>query len=299
MKPLRVALVTKANSPNRLRRDDRSVGYFSYAVPEFTWEHQVVWKKSHTTLDLKKLAARDFDLVFHEDGAWCSYKHLGIPVVYYVVDSTLSDGSHYLPRLKQARKADLVLVDHDKLERYAETGKPVRRLSYCVNDMIFRDHGLPKTVDVASHMNVGGTCGEGRKQLGKYLGRWCGKEGYSYRGGPLGSVDYAKSFNAARITANWPRTPLNRSHRVLDAMACRTCLVTGTVPNVSGEHRVAGRDYVAVQTHDEFYLQVEELLASGRWRDIADQGHKLVRDHHTWATRAKELRQILSEELGL
>jgi glycosyltransferase involved in cell wall biosynthesis len=296
MKPLRVALCTKAISPVRFERDGRNVGIFSYAVPEFEWEHVAVHKWQD--IDTRALAEQGFDLAFHEDGAWAHYPDRALPVVYYVVDSTLSE-DHYRERLEQAQDADLVLVDHDRLERFAAAEKPLRQLPHCVNDRVFRDRGLERTADVASHMNVGGPCGDGRLEVGTRLEAWCGAMGYTYRGGTMGVEEYARSFNAARVSVNWPRTPINRSHRVLDAMACRTCLVTGAVPDVPGEERVAGRDCVPVDSYEEFFLAISELLESGAWREIADSGWRCVREHHTWSVRARQLRQILHEELGL
>ncbi len=148
-------------------------------------------------------------------------------------------------------------------------------------------------------MNVGGICGRGRKELGRVLREWCRERGYSYRGGTLGTQHYARSLSEARVVVNWPRNPSNRSHRVLDAMACRTALVTGPVPDVPGEARQNGQDYVQVSDFEEFFYQVGDLLDSGRWREIADNGYRCVQEHHTWRVRAGQLRRILNEELGL
>jgi hypothetical protein len=297
MKPLRVLLATKGNSEGRFLRDDRLVGYWSYAVPEFTWDHLPVWKSSEP-MSMKGWQKK-YDLIFIEDGTWPQWKDKYLPVVYYVVDSTLDRNIHFLPRLQLARECDLVLVDHDRLGRFAGTGKPVRRWPYCVNDHLFRDYGLEKVIDICAHFNAGGGDDGQRSELGRNLGRWCELMGYAYSGGQLGGEDYARAFNAARISANWPRWTNNRSHRTFDVMACRSCLLTGPLPDVSDEERVAGRDYVEVATQEDFYLQVTDLLKSGRWQVVADNGYKLVQEYHTWAIRARQLRQILREELGL
>jgi glycosyltransferase involved in cell wall biosynthesis len=297
MKPLRVLLATKGNSRGRFLRDARMVGYWSYGVPEFTWDHLPVWKTGEPIS--MKGGQKKYDLVFVEDGTWPIWKDRCLPVVYHVVDSTLSRGCHFEPRLELAKQCDLVLIEHDRLERFAEAGRPVRRWAYCVNDDLFKDYGLEKAVDVCSHFNSGGGHDGGRKELGRDLGKWCKEKGYVYRGGCVGGREYAKSFNAAKISANWPRWPENRPHRVLDVMACRSCLLTGPIPDVSGEEREEGRDYVEVPTVADFYPRADELLRSGRWKEIADNGYELVQERHTWAVRAGELRQILSEELGL
>jgi hypothetical protein len=297
MKPLRVLLATKGNSAGRFLRDNRMVGYWSYDVPEFTWEHLPIWKGSDPVS--MRGWNRKYDLVFLEDGTWPVWEDRCLPVVFYVVDSTLDRNLHYMPRLALAKECDLVLVDHDRLERFAGAGRPVRRWGYCVNDRLFRDYALEKDVDVCAHFNSGGGNDGGRLELGCNLDRWCGLMGYAYAGGPRYDEEYARAFNAAKISANWPRWSINRSHRTFDVMACRSCLLTGPIPDVSGEERTAGRDYVQAETHEEFYLQATDLLETGRWREVADNGYKLVQEKHTWATRAGELRRMLKEELGL
>jgi len=297
MRTLHALLVAKGISPSRLKRNDRNMGHFSYAVPEFTWEHLPVHRWQ--TVDCVGFGGK-YDLIFQEDGTWARYENRDVPVAYYVWDSTLSDGCHYEPRFDHAKEMGLVLVDHDRLERFAGTGRPVRRLSYCVNDKLYRDYGLEKTLDVAYHMNIGGaSVGAERAQLRGILRKHCHNRGYSFSQERPAGRAYAESFNRARIVANWPRQPGNRPFRLLDGMACRSCVVTGPVPDVSGEVREAGVHYVEVRTLDEFCQAVDELLASGRWREVAESGYRLVRERHTWAVRARELRRILNEELGL
>jgi hypothetical protein len=294
MKPLHVAVLTKATSPNRFDRINRSWGLWTYDVPEFTWEIMPTWKWEE--YDTERLKAGGFDLAFLEDGAWAKFEGDAIPTAFYIVDSTVSE-DHYRQRLNQCPHVDLLLLDHDRPERF-EMGIPVRQLSHCVNDTIFKDYGQ-KQVDIASHMNTGGVCEQGRKELGRVLREWCKERGYSYRGGTLGTEHYARSLSEARIAVNWPRNPNNRSHRVLDGMACRSCLVTGPVPDVPGEIRVSGRDYVQAADFEEFFYQVSDLLDNKRWREIADNGYECIQKHHTWRVRAGQLRQILNEEIGI
>src|SRR5690606_14013920 len=108
LKPLHVVLIVK-NSPATRERENNQAGYFSYDVPEFTWEYLVPGKGARISLGaLQKAGA---DVVCHVDGgSWCEYAHRTIPVVYYSIDSTLSE-AHYWHRLGQARKADMVLIE--------------------------------------------------------------------------------------------------------------------------------------------------------------------------------------------
>jgi hypothetical protein len=87
------------------------MGYWSYAVPEFEWDH---FPHADERVDLGKF--KDYDLIFHEDAGFCTYdnRHAGPPVAFLAIDSTLTE-AHYLKRLEQAKQANLVLVDHDKV----------------------------------------------------------------------------------------------------------------------------------------------------------------------------------------
>ena len=76
-------------------------------------------------------------------------------------------------------------------------------------------------------------------------------------------------------------------------------MVTGVPPEVSGEQKTAGVHYVETENHRDIPALCEELLGSGEWRGIAAAGHELVMKNHTWATRAKELRGLLRERLGV
>jgi glycosyltransferase involved in cell wall biosynthesis len=82
-------------------------------------------------------------------------------------------------------------------------------------------------------------------------------------------------------------------------MACGACLVTGLLPDVDGDERVKGRDYIEVEKLEDISAVVGELLDSGEWRTVGQNGKEMVRKNHTWTTRAKQLRDILSRELNL
>lgn len=294
MKQLQIALVVK-NKPNSFRRDDRPMGYWSYPVPEFEWNHFTLGKGFiHDTRQWKK---QGFDLVFHEDGG--NYgKYVGpLPIVYMAIDSTLTP-EHYESRLGQAKNADLVLVDHDRLDRF-KVGKTTRRLNYCVNDGVFRDYGLPKNADVAFHCNTTGPGGQERGRWKEILRRHCDERGYVFRTGLLGNPEYAYSFNSARITVNVPRTELNRPHRIFDAMACRGCVLTAPIPVIEGDEILENYDFAQADSPEQMLRQIDSLLEYGHWQSIADNGYRVVMANHTWAIRAKELRTMLAQEFGL
>lgn len=288
MKPLRVALIHHDNP----RQYNRMAGFWSYDLPEFDVTHfgvkgiQVYRRGDY----------RDFDVIVWEDhrtgGTWTH--DAKVPLVYHVVDSTLSAG-HLEDRNKHAKEADLVLVDHDRLQRIH--GKIIRRWSYCVNDRLFHDYGEEKTVDVSFHCRTKGS--DERADLRDWLGKHCQHMGYTYAAGDRAGEQYARAFNRSKITVNLTRTIINRPHRVFDAMACRTCLLTSPLPPVSGEEREAGVHYVEWRDFDELVWHLADLLQMGTWQKVADAGHELVHRAHTWPVRARELREILREEFGL
>lgn len=294
MQPLKVALIFKSRS-GIIERDHRAMGWWSYPVPEFFWE----FFPARDNMDLNQF--RDYDLMFHEDTARVSYIHnpKQPPLVYLDIDSSLSE-SHYQHRLPFARQANLVLVDHDDLSRFKHNGNHVRRLAYCVNDHVFKP--LDKTLDICYHCAAGESRGlpggKERNEIRRFLGEYASRSGYSLRAGAVGLDEYSTDMGASRVTVNWPRTMINRPHRVFDAMACRSAILTGPIPMVLGDCLEWGTHYLNFTDHDELGANLKNLL-DGAWESYADAGYDQVMKRHTWAVRAQELRQILREELGL
>ena len=288
MKPLRAALIVK-NTPSSFEREQKNVGYFSYPVPEFTWEYFSPGKGISVELDAFKRAG--FDFVMHIDGGnWCAYTNRTIPVVYYSIDSTLSETHHFAPRLEQASRADLVLVDHDDLERFKPGGKSVRRWLYCVNDRVF--YPREKTLDV--DFQCGGSAE--RSKMRVYLSDLCKARGLSYKSGVAPLADYAENMGAAKVVVVLPRTPTNRPHRVYDAGASSAAILTAPLPFIEGEFSEFIRKNMFT-FHNE--RELEELVVDLTPTMWAEPFHTEIMTRHTWATRAAELRAILAEELKL
>lgn len=286
---MKIALVVKASNGTQ-ERETRNMGYWSYPVPEFDWRHFVFKGKTAYATEMND----GFDIIFQEDAGPRFYKDIKKPLVYLAIDSTLSD-DHLESRLERAKNADLILVEQDDLEKFAHLGVSVKRLNYCVNDSLFRDnYGLGKPIDVSFY------CGsnEERGVIRNMLRTFCKKRGLVLGTGTLHPIQYAKAMASSKIVVNWPRVPTNRPHRVFDAMACGACLVSGPLPFMPDDKRVEGRDYVEVQTHKDIPDAIDSLLASSDWRQqIATNGKRLVTKYHTWVIRARQLKQILDEEL--
>jgi glycosyltransferase involved in cell wall biosynthesis len=283
---MKVALIVK-NSNGTQEREQRNMGYWSYPVPEFEWRHFITGKKAYAT-DMNHYG----DVIFQEDAGPYILKNVRKPVVYLAIDSTLSE-DHLESRLKRAKNADLILVDHDDIERFKHLGIPVRQWNYCVNDHLFRDQGLSRDIDVSFY------CGSNveRGQIRNMLRPFCRGNDISFATGTLHPVQYAQAMAQSKIVLNWPRSPDNRAHRVFDAMACGACLVTGPVPNVSGDYLDRHNNYVPVNYIEDIPIVLQHLLKTGDWQHIAQNGKRLVDKYHRWSVRAKQLKQILAEEL--
>jgi hypothetical protein len=270
------------------------VGFWAYDVPEFKVTHYGTAKEF--TWHRSKFAGAH-DIIIRED-----YKCYGeivgdadIPLCYYAVDSPASE-DHYQRRCRVANGSDLILVEQDRLERFAHLGAEVRRFGYCVNDRFFRDYGLPKTTDVGMYYMPT----PGREKLNEWLTGFCGKRGYVYRKGKrIPGDSYPRAFNKSKISVNLSFNENCRPHRVFDAMACRSCLVTNPLPDVSGEAREVGFHYLEFEDHDHLGRVIDDLLTTGLWKEISDAAYDLVMERHTWKTRAGELRETLYEVFGL
>ncbi len=286
---VKVILIVKPSKAS-FAREGRSKGYFSYEVPEFKWELDSLGNAFRAPLSVW----REYDVLIQEDGGnWGTYVGK-MPKVFIAFDSTLSD-RHYEWRLRHSKQFDMVLIDHDRLERFPGS----KRFSYCVNDRVFFDRGLDRDIDVSFHCASSGPGDGTRTKVRKLLGKWSETSGITYTSGVRGLDEYAENMARSKIIVNWPRVSINRPFRVFDAMASGACLITGTLPEVSGEEKVSGRDFIEVADHRDLPKVCEELLESGRWKEIAANGYKLVREKHTWAVRAKELRELLKGGLGI
>jgi hypothetical protein len=263
------------------------VGSWSYPVPEFTVKHFGTPK----TFTMKRSDFADFDVIVREDHKCYGefVKDSMTPLVYVVVDSTLSE-QHFRDRLPHAQSADLALIEQDSLARFV--GCTTRRLPYCVNENLYKDYGSDKPIDVGFYCNPTPQ----REKLACKLKRFCEMRGYVFDYGKREGIEYAKALNGAKINISLARTSTNRPHRTFDVMACRSCLLTSALPKISGEERKEWVHYAEFDGGEGGAMDaIDDLLQKHKWRDIADAGYALVREKHTWAVRATELRQIFYE----
>lgn len=291
LKPLRLALVHRA-SPRMI---DRMFGWFSYEVPEFTWEHFPVRKGFR--FDKDKIAGRA-DVIIYED-AKINGDFIGradIPICYVIVDSTLSE-THYRHRLREAKKADLLLVDWDRLIRFQETGKPAIRFSYCVNDRLFcpGNFAAPRPVDIAMHHNRTPE----RERLNYWGDMFSKGHGLNFACGVKFGPAYAEAFRRAKVVINVHRNDQTRSHRMFDVMASGACLITSRTPYVSGEEREPGVHYLQFDDLDHLATVTRRALYGERWKEVGMAGYELVKRAHTWKVRAGQLRQDIYNQLGV
>jgi hypothetical protein len=285
LKPLRIAAIVK-NTPSSYERENKNVGYLSYPVPEFTWEYFSPGKG--VRVDTREFQKQGYDLILHIDGGnWCEYIGNAIPTVYYSVDSTLSENHHFAPRYEQAAQADLILVDHDQLERFEATGRPVRRWLYCVNDRVF--YPREKTLDV--DFQCGGTAE--RSKMRVHLSELCKDRGLSYKSGVAPLAEYAENMGAAKVVVVLPRTPRNRPHRIYDATASGAAVL---LQRGTRDPEIWPPDFASYENDPE--ERFGYLFNSFGWMHALEMRERFV-GKHSWATRAAELRALLAEELSL
>lgn len=291
MKPLKVALLIR-DHPFYKARETRWCGFFSYPVDEFDWQHVIVTpgaKMDRSTLT-------DFDVIVTEDETECSFTHQGPPVVFLTWDGSLSP-ERYQTRRGQAAMSDLVLVEHDHLERYRCVGKPVRRLLFAVNDWLFKDYGLEKTVEVSFNSKLKNR--PDRVALDLFLQELCETAGWRYGQGFIDrQVGYAQALNQSKIVVNLSKSPYNRNFRFFDTMASRACLLSSPLPYVEGDSAEVGTHWREWASSAQLAGQLASLLQHGAWERVAEAGYTLMRSYR-WSLRAAELRVILNQELGL
>lgn len=290
VKPLKVALV-HADRPRAM--ENRMIGWWAYDVPQFHVTRFPIPKKKRQTIDVARLAER-FDVIFWEDyQCYPRWVHTGaLPIVYQVGDSVLSE-KHRQNRQKAARDADLILVKRDRLTHFRDIA-PTRRGSDCVNDRLFYDRHLPKDIDVCYHVR-GNT--ERRKAVGRFLQDFCAEHELTCAFGKRFNEEYAQAFNRSRISVNvidwW------RNQRFFDVMAAYSCLLTTPPKPVSEEDYLRGIHYLEWTDFHGLGNEILYTLDTGRWKHITQYGHDYVMRKHTWAARARRVRCLLREELGL
>lgn len=315
MKPIRVLLLHR----DQWYRWARIDGQFAYPVPQFEWDHKVV--KIKFSLDLSTLT-NEYDIVWWDEG-----KHRGctiipevgkrdVPVVYWSLYPTLNP-STFNSRLKRATNhADLVLLDHDRLDRWQEKleNRPIRRLAYSVNERYYRDRGVERAIDVGFYCVYG--FNKERPAMDEWLRDFCQRKGYSYHSteGKCRKTHYARLLAKTKVVVHLNRTPATRPPRIFDTAASRCALLSNVMPSVSGEcwepwrhyapfskpysmeYKPFGRNDRLKFTDDECQEVIqglEWLLDGNRWQLVAEHAHQYVLACHTWRQRAIELYGIL------
>jgi len=312
--PIKLALVHRGHW---YRGEARVDGQFAYEVPEFKWFHHVVQKQFKCNL-----ASLDCDMVWWDDGKYQNEGELFIPgkkerskpVIQYALYPTLTK-SHYSSRYNRAKlNSNLVLVDHDKLARWSGCKCPARRLAYSVNDRYYYDRGLERDIDVGFYCVWGYS--PQRNPFHYWLKHWCARKGYKYESTyGLSVKHYPKLLARTKVVVHLNRTMITRPPRIFDCAASGAALLSNPMPAVTGEEWIEGTHYRAftkpqgTTSHTrnvphppftdtqckEVIDGLETLIDTGQWEVLAANAKAYVLEHHTWATRAKQLRVILDD----
>lgn len=318
VKPLHIILFHREHWYRQAPRID---GQFAYPVPQFTWEHHNLNKGFEEDL----FDYRQFDIAWLDEGKYKSYSrfipnaphttYLCPSVAMYVLYPTLNSG-HYTRRVERAKlNADLVLIDHDDLERWKENVRmPVRRLAYSVNERYYCDRGYERDIDVGFYYIT--AFNKERPALDMWLRGFCNRKGYTYHStkGKSVGMEYAELLARTKVVIHMNRTPQTRPPRIFDVAASGACLLSNPMPRVSGEGWTINEHYyefkrpfsaeyaefepneIPVYTDEDcFDLRVglEVLLGKGLWEMYAQQAKQYVLSCHTWEHRAKQLYTIL------
>lgn len=268
------------------------MGWFSYAVSGLEWTFYPVEDKQ--PVNKNKLAAKGHDAIVWEDWCWNTWEgDAPLPVYAIIVDSNTSPRrlKNYLNR---AKDADVLLIDQDKLSKFAETGKPVYRWQYAVNEHLFAPQ--TKVIDVAYHVN---TTPE-RQALSDTIRDCCQEQGLSLTMGKgLTVQQLATRYAEARIVVHKATHEQCRSHRFFDALACGACLLTDRVWSVPEDGFEVGKHFYEWDNPAELQVAIPHLLESGAWQKVAQIGRDHVLRFHTWRTRAEQLVAIIEQTQGV
>lgn len=284
MKPISVLLVHRDSDIYR-----RLTGWWSYPVDEFTWKTLAV-KRDGFLVDMN-YAPKGIDLVVLDDWIFGRFNNLKTPLAYCVVDSNRSD-AQLRRNFDQARQADLVLLDQDKLERFSGLDKPIRRFAYAVNEQLY--YPREKVYDVAF------LCvpTPERRPIAALCEEICKRHNWCFVTGVYEWDQYARFICSAKVVVNKPHFKAARSWRVFDTLASRGCLLTEPLQPVSGDGFIPGLHYCEYTDAESLERELTHLLADDHWKQYAEAGYEHVMQHHTWRTRATELRATLHEVFG-
>lgn len=137
------------------------------------------------------------------------------------------------------------------------------------------------------------------------LSEICKRHGWAYLTGTWPNpLEYAEQIGRARVVVHSAHVKEARSWRVFDVMATRGCLLTNPIPLIDGDGITPGVHYWEYDERRGLEHQLTNLLDGG-WdstaqaESVAQAGYDHVIQHHTWATRATQLRQMVGEVLGL
>ena len=233
------------------------------------------------------------DLIVLDDWIWGKVFKGGKPLAYVTVDSARSD-EQLAKNLTQARQADLVLVDSDRLEKYYSLSQPVKRFAYAVNENLYRPHH--KNFDVAF------LCWPTpeRRVVRNRLEEICERRGWSLLANTYQDpLDYADALGLAKVVVHKAHVEQARTWRVFDVMATKSCLLTNPIPLIDGDGIHPNEHYAEYYDGEDLEYKLDALLNTNQWEAMAETGYNYVIEHHTWTARAKELRQMLHEVLGL
>ena len=170
----------------------------------------------------------------------------------------------------------------------------MKRFAYAVNENLYRPHH--KNFDVAF------LCWPTpeRRVVRNRVEEICNRRGWSFLGNTYQNpLDYADALGLAKVVVHKSHVEQARSWRVFDVMATKSCLLTNPIPLIDGDGIAPNVHYAEYYDAEDLEYKLETLIWRASGRRMAETGYQHVIEHHTWGVRAKQLRYMLHEELGL
>lgn len=265
-------------------------GWFGYPVDGLNVSVKAV--EPQQVVDAGKLRG---GFVVIEDWAWPELINRRKPVALIIVDSNTSPKRRGRYLAYAQRVADILLVDQDELGAFRVLGKPAYRFAYATNERVFYPtEGKP--VDVAYH------CASTvhapvlhREALEHWVRENIAPKYRTTIGARIPLLEYIQRICDAKIVIHTPTHKQCRTHRVFDALAAGCCLLTAPLPSIDGDGFIPGKHYLVWHNYAELQMLIDDMMRGDAWRAVAEAGRAFVLEHHTWATRARRLIEILEK----
>lgn len=258
----------------------------TYCGPAYKFERSGFLKD----LDLSMIEKK-WDLFFYLDsyhpGFPQSIERLPFPTACYLLDIPYG----VKQRLVVAPFFDYVFTPHKEyLETLQQVNENVFWLPFACDPEVHRRHKVEKVYEVA--FAGGNPPGSMRRKILDKLARYFKMNDYTRYYMP---EEWALIYSQAKIIFNksWTKE-LNM--RPFEALSCDSLLLTEKSSNGWDDLFVDGKHFVSYSSEDELFEKIRYYLTHDEEREkIAEAGHKLALEKHTYWHRVQTMLQIIKD----